>query len=120
MDEFGKKPKISLSLKTRLHSPRAKRKRCYDVTLSRQEEEVLCAIWRMHSPDRSCRYDVQDVFFWRLAGPVMPTGKAIVHWIGCINAIKLFCHFWQKFENSKWPPFLGRGKFFVNCKDYIP
>ena len=26
----------------------------------------------------------------------------------------------QKFENSKWPPFLGRGKFFENCKDYIP
>ena len=24
------------------------------------------------------------------------------------------------FENSKWPPFLGRGKFFENCKDYIP
>ena len=32
----------------------------------------------------------------------------------------LFCHFWPKFENSKWPPFLGRGKFFGNCKDYIP
>ena len=28
----------------------------------------------------------------------------------------MFCHFWQKFENSKWPPFLGRGKFFENCK----
>ena len=27
----------------------------------------------------------------------------------------MFCHFWQKFENSKWPPFLGRGKF---CKNY--
>ena len=27
---------------------------------------------------------------------------------------------WQNFENSKWPPFLGRGKFFENCKDYIP
>ena len=26
------------------------------------------------------------------------------------------CHFWQKFENSKWPPFLGRGKFFENCR----
>ena len=26
----------------------------------------------------------------------------------------MFCHFWQKFENSKWPPFLGRGNFF--CK----
>ena len=24
----------------------------------------------------------------------------------------MFCHFWQKFENSKWPPFLGRGKIF--------
>ena len=21
----------------------------------------------------------------------------------------MFCHFWQKFKNSKWPPFLGRG-----------
>ena len=32
----------------------------------------------------------------------------------------MFCHFWQKCENSKWPPFLGRGKFFENCKEYIP
>ena len=24
----------------------------------------------------------------------------------------MFFHFGQKFENSKWPPFLGRGKFF--------
>ena len=23
-------------------------------------------------------------------------------------------------ENSKWPPFLGRGIFFENCKDHIP
>ena len=23
-------------------------------------------------------------------GPVAPTSKAIVHWIGCINAIKMF------------------------------
>ena len=28
----------------------------------------------------------------------------------------MFCHFWQKFENSKWPPFLGRGKFLENCR----
>ena len=26
----------------------------------------------------------------------------------------MFCHFWGKFENSKWPPFLGRAKFFEN------
>ena len=23
-------------------------------------------------------------------------------------------------KNSKWPPFLGRGKFLENCKYYIP
>ena len=23
-------------------------------------------------------------------------------------------------KNSKWPPFLGRGKYFENCKDCIP
>ena len=39
--------------------------------------------------DRSCRYFIQNDFFCRLAGPVAPTGKAIVHWIGCINAIKV-------------------------------
>ena len=30
-------------------------------------------------------------------------------------------NFWkiaQKFENSKWPPFLGRGKFFKNYQEY--
>ena len=31
----------------------------------------------------------------------------------------MFCHFGQKFENSKWPPFLGRGKFFENCKNFV-
>ena len=28
----------------------------------------------------------------------------------------MFFHFWQKFENSKWPPYVGRGKFFENCR----
>ena len=37
-----------------------------------------------------------------------------------IEANMCFAIFGQKFENSKWPPFLGRGKFFENCKDYIP
>ena len=30
----------------------------------------------------------------------------------------MFCHFWQKFENSKWPPFLGRGKFFEKVENF--
>ena len=37
-----------------------------------------------------------------------------------IEANLCFAIFGKKFENSKWPPFLGRGKFFENCKDYIP
>ena len=26
-----------------------------------------------------------------------------------------FSIFWQTFENTKWPPFLGSGNFFENC-----
>ena len=37
-----------------------------------------------------------------------------------IEANLCFAIFWQKFENSKWPPILGRVKFFENCKDCIP
>ena len=28
----------------------------------------------------------------------------------------MFFHFWQKFENSKWPPYVGRGNFLENCR----
>ena len=31
----------------------------------------------------------------------------------------MFFHFGQKFENSKWPPYVGRGKFFKNCRVYF-
>ena len=27
----------------------------------------------------------------------------------------MFCNFCEKFENSKWPPFLARQNFFENC-----
>ena len=37
-----------------------------------------------------------------------------------IEGNSCFAIFGKKFENSKWPPFLGRGKFFENCKEYIP
>ena len=37
-----------------------------------------------------------------------------------IEANLCFSIFWQKFENSKWPPFLGRGNFFENCQEYVP
>ena len=37
-----------------------------------------------------------------------------------IEANLCFSIFWQKFENLKWPPFLGRGKFLENCQEYVP
>ena len=43
----------------------------------------------MHSTGTGQPVETQDVFFWRLAGRSAPTGLAIVHWIGCINAIKM-------------------------------
>ena len=30
----------------------------------------------------------------------------------------MFCNFCEKFENSKWPPFLAREKFFQNWDNY--
>ena len=45
---------------------------------------------------------------------------ALSHTAKEIEANLCFAIFWQKFENSKWPPFLGRGKFLENCKEYIP
>ena len=51
-------------------------------------KEVRHATWRVHSTGPACPVETQDVFFRRLAGRSAPTGLAIVHWIGCINAIK--------------------------------
>ena len=33
-------------------------------------------------------------------------------------SIFMFCNFCEKFENSKWPPFLARQKFFGNWDNY--
>ena len=45
--------------------------------------------------------------------------RSICHTVKEIEANSCFVILGKKFENSKWPPFLGRGKFFENCKDYI-
>ena len=37
--------------------------------------------------------------------------RSISHGLGDTSNFK-FYHFCQKFENSKWPPFLERGNFF--------
>ena len=52
-------------------------------------QEVRCATLQVHSTGTGRPVETQDVFFWHLAGRSAPTGLAIVHWIGCINAIKM-------------------------------
>ena len=51
--------------------------------MSRQEGSTMRHLVNAHSVTG------QVVYTGRLflAGPVVPTGKAMVHWIGCINAI---------------------------------
>ena len=48
---------------------------------------VSCATWRVHNGTGLAGEILSD-FFCRLAGRSAPTGLAMVHWIGCINAIK--------------------------------
>ena len=62
------------SSKTRLHTPHTKQKRCYDVTLSRQERSTMRHKCTLH--DWSCWWITQDGFFCHLAGPV-----TYVHWV---------------------------------------
>ena len=35
-----------------------------------------------------------------------------------IRSKLVFCHFLAKIRKFKWPPFLGRGKFFKNYQEY--
>ena len=69
----------------------------------------------MHTTDRSCRYYIQDVFFWRLAAPVAPTGKAIVHWIVCINAIKIWYISALADVDLQYEHVLGRNNTMADC-----
>ena len=47
------------------------------------------------------------------AGQIFRRNCSISHGLGDTSNFK-FYHFCQKFENSKWPPFLERGKIFEN------
>ena len=45
--------------------------------------------------------------------------RFISHGLGDTSNFK-FYHFCQKFENSKWLPFLDRGNFFFEkCAEYL-
>ena len=78
------------------------------------EGKIFGKLQRLHSLDTLWVENFDEIALSR-------TVKEIEAMFGKNSKIKfVFCHFWQKFENSKWPPFLGRGKFLENCKDCIP
>ena len=100
-----------------------------EITLSRTVKEIeanLCfAIFGKNSKIQNGRHFWGGENFWKIANITFlryPVGRKFRrnHSISHGRSKFVFCHFWQKFENSKWPPFLGRGKFLENCKDCIP
>ena len=103
-----------------------------EIALSRTVKEIeanLCfAIFGKNSKIQNGRHFgggenflkiAKSTFFRYPVGRKFRRNRSISHGYGDRSKF-VFCHFWQKFENSKWPPFLGRGKFFEKCKDYIP
>ena len=77
-----------------------KQKRCYKVKLSRQEGSTMRNLANAQS-GTGLPMATQDNFFCRLAGRSVPSGLAIVHWVGCINAIKFKCMVKQAAETIK-------------------
>ena len=84
-------------------------------------ESILCfAILGKNSKIQNGRHMWEEENFWKL----QKVHCSDTLWVESMDEIALsrmvkeieanfvFCHFWQKFENSKWPPFLGRRKFF--------
>ena len=102
-----------------------------EITLSctvKEIEAILCfAIFGKNLKIQNGRHFWGGEIFWKL--------KRIHSWytlwvenfdeialsrtVKEIKANLCFAIFWQKSENSKWPPFLGRGNFFENCKEYL-
>ena len=53
---------------------------CFTTSISHGVENYFSRLWGT---------GISDAIFCRLADRSTPTGLATVHWIGCINAIKL-------------------------------
>ena len=89
-------------------------------------KEVQGAIWGVQSTTDRPAGGNKGRLFLAFGGPVCadrisncPLDRVLTY-KNLIYLLNLqFCHFWQKFENSKWPPFLGRGNF-LKIAEYIP
>ena len=69
------------------------------------EGKIFWKLQRLHWLDTLCVENFDEI--------------ALSRTVKEIEANLCFAIFGKKFENSKWPPFLGRGKYFENCKDCI-
>ena len=58
----------------------------------------------------------QSILHIYSVGQKFRRNRSISHGLGDTKNFK-FYHFCQKFENSKWPPFLERGKIFENLAE---
>ena len=68
--------------------------------------------WRLHCLDTLCVENFAEIALSRTVKEIEANLCFAI--FGKNSKIQNGCHFWQKFENSKWLPFLGRGKFFKN------
>ena len=59
----------------------------------------------------NCQYYISQIPY----GSKISTKSLYLAWLS-IRSKFVFFHFSQKFENSKWPPFLGRGNFLKIAK----
>ena len=72
------------------------------------------------------RHFLREIFFLKIgmatlqrypAGQKFRQNRSIYYGFRDIS-IFMFCNFCEKFENSKWPPFLARQNFFQNWDNY--
>ena len=103
-----------------------------EIALSRTVTEIeanLCfCIFRNNSKIQNGHHFCgEENFFenWQEYIFLIPCGSIISKkslYLGTVKEIEekfFFFHFWGKFENSKWPPLLGRRKIFQNYQEYI-
>ena len=86
---------------------------------------VFCHFWQKFENSKWLSFLGREKFFFKL--PRVQCSDTL--WIEnfdeiapshTVKEIEANLCFAKKFENSKWPPFLRRGKYFENCKEYIP
>ena len=101
-----------------------------EIALSSRVFEIyafLCfAIFAKNSKIQNGRHFWRDKIFLKIGMATLqiyPVGqkfrrnRSILQGFRDIS-IFMFCNFCEKFENSKWPPFLARQKFFQNWDNY--